>query len=104
MELDEITPKAALEAITNGSHLFVDVRTDEELEQIAYGVNHIHIPLDDIQERMGELPKDKNLIIGCRSGGRSAKAYLLLKMQGYAHLYNLKGGMIAWQEQGCPVT
>lgn len=101
MDVNEISPKEAVEAVNKGS-VFVDVREPYEVEEVSYGVEHKHIPLGDIQTRLGEFPKDKNIIIGCRSGKRSMNACKFLKMQGYEHVQNLEGGMIAWLENGCP--
>ncbi|MEX1001708.1 MAG: rhodanese-like domain-containing protein [Crocinitomicaceae bacterium] len=101
MNVEEIAPKKAVEAVNSGS-IFVDVREPYEVEEVAYGVNHLHIPLGDIQQRMDELPKDKQIIIGCRSGKRSMNACMFLKMQGYESVKNLEGGMIAWLENDCP--
>jgi rhodanese-related sulfurtransferase len=102
MEVKEIHPKEAVKAVEAGTHIFVDVRETYELEEVAYGVNHIHIPLGDIQVRLDEFPKDKNIIVGCRSGKRSMNACMFLKMNGYEHVQNLEGGIMGWLENGCP--
>jgi len=102
MTVEEITPKQALEAVANGS-VFVDVREDYEIAEIAYDIkNKLEIPLGSIQVRLQEFPKDKNIIVGCRSGKRSMQACMFLKMSGYEHVQNLQGGILGWAEGGFP--
>ena len=102
MTVEEIKPQEAVAAVTAGTHILVDVREPYEVEDMAYGVDHLHIPLGDIQVRMSEFPKDKNIVIGCRSGKRSMNACMFLKMQGYERVQNLEGGIIGWVENDCP--
>ncbi|MEO9533800.1 MAG: rhodanese-like domain-containing protein [Crocinitomicaceae bacterium] len=102
MTVEEINPKDAVAAVNAGTHVFFDVREAYELDEVAYGVASTHIPLGDIQVRLEEFPKDKNIIIGCRSGKRSMNACMFLKMQGYEKVQNLEGGIIGWTENGCP--
>jgi len=74
--------------------IFVDVRTPEEVAQgTVYG--SLNIPLQQIQTRFGELPKDKELLIFCRSGKRSRAASEFLTQQGYTKVYNVDGGFLA---------
>lgn len=101
MTVEEIAPKDAITAVTNGA-VFVDVRESYELDEVAYGVDYTHIPLGEIQERLSEFPKDKDIIVGCRSGKRSMNACMFLKMQGYERVQNLEGGIIGWVENDCP--
>ena len=101
MSVEEITPQQVITALESGSVLF-DVREEYELEEVAYGVEHTHIPLGEIQTRMEEFPRDRNVIVGCRSGKRSMNACMFLKMQGYENVQNLEGGIIGWVDNGCP--
>src|SRR5690349_10321356 len=102
MTVEEITPKQALEAVEKGS-VFVDVREDYEIAEIAYDIkNKLEIPLGEIQVRLNEFPKDKNIIVGCRSGKRSMNACMFLKMSGYTNVQNLQGGILGWAEGGFP--
>lgn len=102
MTVEELKPQDAVAAVEAGTHVFVDVRETYELEELSYGVEHIHIPLGEIEVRITEFPKDKNIIIGCRSGKRSMNACMFLKMSGYTNVQNLEGGIIGWTENGCP--
>jgi rhodanese-related sulfurtransferase len=102
MTVEEITPKQAIEAVEAGS-IFVDVREDYEIAEMAYDIkNKLEIPLGEIQVRLNEFPKDKNIIIGCRSGKRSMNACMFLKMSGYENVQNLQGGILGWSEGGFP--
>ena len=102
MQVEEITPDQAIAAINSGS-VFFDVREEHEIAELAYDVNNkTEIPLGEIQIRIAEFPKDKNIIIGCRSGKRSMQACMFLKMSGYENVQNLQGGIIGWSEAGFP--
>lgn len=102
MNVDEISPKRALNLIQEGTHVFVDVREPYEVDEVAYDVNGLTIPLGEIEVRMDEFPKDKTVIIGCRSGKRSMNACMFLKMNGFENVLNLEGGIIGWIESECP--
>ncbi len=81
--------------------LLLDVRQPEE-----YREGHILgaklIPLSELNRRMKELPKDREIICVCRSGNRSKAAARKLLSAGYQAV-NMKGGMISWQRGGLPV-
>jgi phage shock protein E len=80
--------------VAGGARL-VDVRTPEEFADghIAGAVN---IPVQDLDRRMGELgPKEKNLVVYCRSGNRSARAAQMLESAGYAAVQDL-GAISRW--------
>lgn len=101
MNIEEITPQEAILAVEAGS-VFIDVREEYELAELKYGIEHTHIPLGDIQVRLSDFPKDKDLIIGCRSGKRSMNACMFLAMNGYDRVKNLQGGIMGWEQNGCP--
>lgn len=76
----------------------VDVREEHEFDEA--NLNGLLIPLGDILDRAGEIVKDKQVVIHCRSGKRSATAIQALESQmGYTNLYNLKGGILAYIEE-----
>jgi len=63
------------------------------------------IPLNDIEARLNELPqRDAKIVVYCRSGATSAKAARELVRLGYSNVWNLRGGMIAWQQAGYPLS
>ena len=75
--------------------LFVDVRTRKEFEAISIPQS-INIPRDELRERIGELPKDRDLVVVCRTGVRSYAACRVLKQSGFERLSNLSGGMMSY--------
>ena len=101
MNVEEIAPEAAIAAVESGS-VFIDVREPYELDEVKYGINYTNIPMGEVQERIEEFPKDKNIIVGCRSGKRSMNVCMFLKMQGYDNVQNLQGGIMGWVDNGCP--
>jgi molybdopterin/thiamine biosynthesis adenylyltransferase/rhodanese-related sulfurtransferase len=58
-----------------------------------------HIPLGQLAERVDELPRDKKLVVHCKSGGRSAKAVGLLRDAGFDDVWNVTGGINAWSKE-----
>lgn len=84
--------------------IFIDVREDDELVEVSYQIEGLlHIPLGEIETQLSNIPRDKTVIVACRSGARSAKAYRILKKNGYTNVCNMNGGIIAWEEAGLPV-
>ncbi len=82
--------------------LVLDVRTPEE-----YASGHVpgavNIPYDQVGSRLAELPRDKDIVVYCRSGRRAQLAADVLAANGYTHLQHLQGDIAAWLEQGRPV-
>jgi phage shock protein E len=82
--------------------VILDVR-----EQSEYDAGHIPgvtlIPLNDVPNRLNEIPKDKPVIVTCRSGNRSGQATDFLRQQGYTNVHNMTGGINAWQQAGYAV-
>ncbi len=76
--------------------LFLDVRSREEHETLAFQLIHhlpvIHIPIDELPDRLDEVPKDKHIGIFCSSTVRASFAYLYLKAQGFENVRILDGG------------
>jgi len=98
----EIQPHALEEHL--GRVEIVDVREPGEFEG---ALGHIAgaklVPLGSLVERVGELSKDKPIVVVCRSGARSAQATVLLRNKGLARVANLSGGMLRWRAQRYPV-
>lgn len=93
--LEEIAP-AELKALLAGKNppLVVDVREPHEYEIVNMGARLI--PLGSIPERMNELPLDREIVVHCHHGMRSAKAIAILKEAGFKKLKNLAGGIDQW--------
>jgi rhodanese-related sulfurtransferase len=76
----------------------IDVREEYEFE--AANIGAVLIPMGDIMERVNEVPKDKTVVVHCRSGKRSATVIGALEQNfGYTNLINLKGGIMAWASE-----
>ena len=97
----EISSADAQTSLENGAVL-VDVRETNEYTEIRIP-GSLLVPLSAFAERYEELPKDKPLVMQCRSGARSAKAAEYLLANGYSDVSNLTGGILAWDEAGLPV-
>lgn len=80
----------------------LDVRTAEEYAQDGHIAGSVLIPLQELDQRLGELPKDQPIVCVCRSGNRSGQACDLLARQGFTRLSNMQGGMNAWKQAGYP--
>ncbi|MCL5807081.1 MAG: FAD-dependent oxidoreductase [Deltaproteobacteria bacterium] len=90
------------QAMAMENFLFLDVRTDEEV-RAGRIPNSIHIPLDELRKRIHELPRDRHLVIACRTGVRSYAAYRILKQSGFERLANLSGGYLSFcHYTNCP--
>ena len=103
----KITPAQAREMIDNGNTLVVDVRDAPEVEKSGKVAGAVHVSRGMLEFRADpESPshdknfaKDKNVILYCASGGRSALAGKLLKDMGYDKVYNV-GAFKDWAESG----
>ena len=98
-------PADAVLLINRENALVLDVRENAE-----YAAGHItdarHIPLAQLETRIGELGKfkDKPVLVNCQAGMRSAKACGTLEKHGFSKVYNLQGGLNAWQQAKLPVV
>jgi rhodanese-related sulfurtransferase len=76
--------------------VLIDVRTPEEFASGHIAIAKL-IPLDTLTQRMNEIPKDKEVILMCRSGRRSGIAQETLLKAGYTNTKNLAGGIVGWK-------
>ncbi len=89
-------PISALELFNLGKTVTIlDVRDDREREA-GFIPNSIHIPINQLRDRLSELPKDKEVVAYCHSGQRSYYACRILLQNGY-HCRNLSGAFKTWQ-------
>ena len=82
----------------NDSIEIIDVREPAEYE-ICHLEEATLIPLGELEENLADLDKDKQYVIHCKMGGRSAKAVELMQEYGFKNVVNLNGGITAWAEQ-----
>lgn len=76
--------------------IIIDVREDYELEETGTIKNSIHIPMDQIPDRLKEIPKDREIYVLCRSGVRSYNVAAYLEERGY-DVTNLDGGILDYK-------
>jgi phage shock protein E len=94
-----IGPETLNEKMNSGEDFFLlDVRTPQENATHAIPGSYL-IPLQDLRYRMNELPKDKEIVVYCRVGNRSAYACSHLSRMGY-NVKNLEGGIMIWNMVG----
>ena len=77
----------------------IDVRSPEEFQSGHIEGAHL-LPLFSLTQRVSELPKDRPVVVSCRSGARSMVACEQLAQMGYTEVFNLQGGVMAWQRAG----
>lgn len=99
--MENISASELKKRIDSGEELnIVDVREPHEHEE--FNIGGILVPLGEIRamqvDELEEL-KDQEVIVYCRSGGRSGQAAMILETMGFQNVKNLTGGMLAWQEQ-----
>jgi adenylyltransferase/sulfurtransferase len=81
--------------LNDNNLVIVDVR-----EPFEYDIARIDgaklLPLGELPNRLDEIPRDKKLVVMCKSGQRSANATIYLQKQGFSDVHNLEGGITAW--------
>ena len=82
--------------LSDNPPILIDVRTVNEWES-GHIKGSINIPLNQIKERISEIPKDKELVVQCASGYRSSIALSLLEMNNLSNISDLVGGISAWK-------
>ncbi len=100
-----LTPLEAVQSINHDGAIVVDVRESSEFEN-GHIIDSLHIPLASLANNLKRLERyrDKKVIVSCASGNRSASACHTLKKNGFEHVYNLRGGVYAWQNANLPLT
>ncbi len=102
--IKEVDCAGAVQLINHRNALVLDVREESEYSN-GHLLNAKLIPLGKLRGRIGELERyrEQPILVVCRSGQRSAAACALLGKQGFAHAYNLSGGVVAWQKSALPL-
>ncbi len=100
-DVPQIDVVAAWKQSRDGTSYIVDVREPDELVEIAVQ-GAIHVPLGSLPAETSSLPRDRDLLVICRSGVRSAFATKYLLDAGFSGTRNVAGGVIAWSEARLP--
>jgi len=79
--------------------MLLDVREPYELSETGYIPGAVNIPMGKVEEMLKDTPRDRKIIIYCRTGRRSAETAELLSGKGFTLLYNLEGGIMAWPHE-----
>lgn len=96
----EATPAQVQQRLDAGEPLYIlDVREPHEYRE-AHVPGSTLVPLGQLAQRVSDLPRDRPIVVICRSGHRSATAVAFLLLSGFAHVENLSGGIIAWAMSG----
>lgn len=98
----EISVSEAFAKYEQGAFL-LDVRTQEEWEEYHAPDTKL-IPLDQLADRVDELPRDKEIVVICRSGNRSQDGRDILLNAGFTNVTSMDGGLNDWRSAGYPVV
>jgi rhodanese-related sulfurtransferase len=110
---NSVDVKEAKKMLEGGNVFVLDVRTPGEFNS-AHIKGATLIPLKNVlgtnlssdrllEARINEIPKDKKILVYCRTGQRSSAASKMLVNSGYLHIYNILGGINAWKDAGYPI-
>jgi len=95
-QLAEIYPEELKPRLDSGEQIFIlDVREPEEVAFAAFP-KATHVPMGDIPSRLSELDPDREIVVVCHHGMRSAQVAIYLGRMGFERVYNLVGGIDAW--------
>lgn len=98
-----ISPNAYTQDFESRDHILLDVRTVAEFNE-GHIEGATNIPIEELDRYLDRLPKDKTIVVYCRSGNRSATAATLLKNEGFSSVYDIDGGLIAWGQAKLPLV
>jgi rhodanese-related sulfurtransferase len=96
-----ISVSEAYEMYQNGAFV-LDVRTQEEWDEF-HAPNTTLIPLDQLASRLNEVPRDRQVVVVCRSGNRSQEGRDILLDAGFEQVSSMAGGLNEWRASGYPV-
>jgi rhodanese-related sulfurtransferase len=99
--IKEVTPQKAQEMLDQGDAVLIDVREPAEYQEV-HAKGATLIPLGTFGQRLAEVPQDKDVLLICRSGGRSAQACMLAQQGGLKRVYNVQSGTLGWVNAKLP--
>lgn len=95
-------PSVTAPEVPQHAHL-LDVREQDEWDA-GHAPGAQHLPMYELPARLAEIPRDRDVVVVCRSGMRSAQVVQFLLGQGWASVRNLDGGMHSWVAAGRPLV
>ena len=97
-----VSSEQAVSLINKQNALVVDVRAHKDFKRVRIA-NSVNIPANEIQNRLGELSKDRTIIVVDNSGNMSAAASKLLRGVGFTKVYVLDSGLVGWMRDKLPL-
>ena len=97
-----VSSEQAVSLINKQNALVVDVRAQKDFKRVRIA-NSVNIPANEIQNRLGELSKDRTIIVVDNSGNMSAAASKLLRGVGCTKVYVLDSGLVGWMRDKLPL-
>lgn len=98
----EICPTTTWGKVSEGA-LLIDVRPANEVAEIHMDVpKYLTIPLDDLEDRINEIPKDEVIVMISRDGEKSLRTTYFLMNAGYENVFNMSGGLLKWASKKFP--
>lgn len=97
-----VSSEQAVSLINKHNALVVDVRAQKDFKRVRIA-NSVNIPANEIQNRLGELSKDRTIIVVDNSGNMSAAASKLLRGVGFTKVYVLDSGLVGWMRDKLPL-
>jgi rhodanese-related sulfurtransferase len=95
-------PTVTVDEVAADAYL-LDVREDDEWAA-GHAPDATHLPMMQIPARIEEIPADRDVVVVCRVGGRSAQVVAYLQQHGLTRTINLDGGMSDWAAAGRPMV
>jgi rhodanese-related sulfurtransferase len=84
--------------------VLLDVREKAEVQALAFDVPEwIHLPFSELTQRWHELPTDRDVLVVCQNGNKSAEAARFLLRMGMSRVKPVRGGILLWMQKGYPV-
>jgi thioredoxin 1 len=99
--VEKVNAERFKQLVESGEGILLDVRTPEEVNQgYINGASTINFYDEDFESKVNMIQKDKPVYVYCKAGGRSSQAAELMKKNGFKKVYNLEGGITAWNGKG----
>lgn len=100
-----VDPVAATDMINRRDAIIIDVRSSADFAK-GHIINAVNIPMNGFKKQIPTLQKHKGkpIVINCRSGSQSSMASQQLRKEGFEEVYNLRGGILAWESANLPLT
>ena len=101
--LHEVNVDQLKQRLGVGENIYLlDVRTPAELAEHGLIKGAVNIPIDELEDRLAEVPKDRPVVTYCARGVRASQASELLQQNGHKGVQH--GGLIEWKKKGYPVV